>query len=91
MKIVWSPSAEDDLNNIFDYIASDNIQSALKMYRLFKDAIENLAYFPNKGRVGRCTGTRELVVHVNYIIVYCIRDNTIYVLNIVHAAKRYPV
>ena len=90
MQIYWSPLAEDDLVAIFDFISQDDLQAAIKMDNLFRDAAEKLQYFPYKGRVGRCLGTREFVVHTNYILVYQIKGNMIQILNILHTAKRYP-
>ena len=38
MQIQWSPMAEDDLIAIFDFIAEDNLQAAIKMDRLFRES-----------------------------------------------------
>lgn len=39
MKIVWRPMAEDDRENIFDYIALDNPQVALELDEAFKTKV----------------------------------------------------
>lgn len=40
------------------------------------------------GREGRVLGTREFVVHANYVIVYDVRGNSIRVLRILHTAMK---
>ena len=41
-------------------------------------------------RRGRADGTREAVVHPNYLIVYRIASDTIEIVNVVHARRDYP-
>lgn len=33
---------------------------------------------------------RELVVHVNYVVVYRVTERAIEVINILHARREYP-
>lgn len=40
-------------------------------------------------RTGRIAGTREIVVHPNYIVVYRVTDH-LEVLNVLHSRKCYP-
>lgn len=46
--------------------------------------------YPEMFRAGRISGTREVVAHPNYIVVYTIRDRTIFVLSVLHARQQYP-
>ena len=55
-----------------------------------KDAVRGLLDFPRKGKIGRVNGTRELIVHPNYIVVYALEDDEIKILAILHAARQYP-
>jgi toxin ParE1/3/4 len=41
-------------------------------------------------RTGRVTGTRELVAHPNYIIIYRVASDRIEIVAIVHARQQYP-
>ncbi|MGV9173502.1 MAG: type II toxin-antitoxin system RelE/ParE family toxin [Promethearchaeia archaeon] len=46
VKIEWSSRAEDDLNEIFDYIAQDSIEVAYSFYEKIKKRTKDLARFP---------------------------------------------
>ena len=35
-------------------------------------------------------GTRELVAHPNYILVYRLKPDLIEILTVIHAAQRWP-
>ena len=89
--VIWHPGAEDDLEEIVDYIAIYNVEAALKLARRIVGAIEDsLPSSPYMGRLGRVEGTRELVVHQNYIVIYEVAADAINVLNVIHAARIYP-
>ena len=62
MKIRISPEAEQDLIEIFDFILADNPLAADKTLDVIYSEIHYLSEHPNLGRVGRVSGTRELVL-----------------------------
>lgn len=45
---------------------------------------------PGLGRPGRLQGTRELVAHRNYILIYDVAGDLVRVLRILHAARQWP-
>ena len=45
---------------------------------------------PLLGRAGRIKGTRELVVHPNYIVFYRVVGKAVEVLRVKHAAQQWP-
>jgi toxin ParE1/3/4 len=49
-----------------------------------------LADFPGIGRPGRVAGTRELIVHKNYIVPYRVRGQHVDIITVQHVAKRWP-
>jgi addiction module RelE/StbE family toxin len=90
VKVRWTPEAEDDRAQIFDYIAADSPRSAIKMDELFGKAAARLADHPQYGRTGRIPDTREVVVHKSYCLVYEIGQDTVWVLALVHTARQWP-
>ena len=90
MKVRWTPEAQDDRAQIFDYIAADSPRSAVKMDELFSKAAARLADHPEIGRTGRILGTREVIPHKSYCLVYEIEQETVWVLALVHTARPWP-
>ena len=89
--LLWLPSAEAALEEIVDYIAIDNLDAALKLGDQILSAVEaQLTHHPYSGRPGRVAGTRELVAHQNYIVIYQVRTDAVVVLDIIHAARFHP-
>ena len=90
MKVRWTPEAERDRAAIMDYIADDNPRAALKMDELFGASAARLAEHSKLGRPGRIAGTRELLPHESYRLVYEIDDDVVWILALVHTARRWP-
>jgi toxin ParE1/3/4 len=90
VKVVWTPEARQDRADIWGYIAADNPNAASRLDQLFSDAAARLADFPMLGRAGRLVGTRELFPQASYRLVYEIQGETIWVLTVVHTARRWP-
>ena len=55
-----------------------------------QDATRPLAQHPLLFRPGRVAGTREMVAHPNYIVVYRVAGDSVEVLNVLHARQAYP-
>ena len=68
--IRWKKNARADLWDIVDYISDDNPDAA----QALKDEIEakagELTRNPRMYQAGRVSGTREIVIRKNYILVY---------------------
>ena len=45
---------------------------------------------PSLGRVGRVAGTRELVAHQSYLLIYDVAGDSVRVLNVVHTSRQWP-
>ncbi|EIC19796.1 type II toxin-antitoxin system RelE/ParE family toxin [Thiorhodovibrio frisius] len=67
MRLVWTRQAAADRREIRAYIMQDNPAAAVALDELFSEKAGRLIDFPNLGRHGRVSATRELVVHSNYI------------------------
>ncbi|MGK6312014.1 type II toxin-antitoxin system RelE/ParE family toxin [Neorhizobium sp. DT-125] len=90
MRIIWSRRALHDRDRIYSYIEEDDPAAALALDELFEKRSTRLAAHPMLGRVGRVDGTRELVVHPNYILIYDIADACVRILRVLHAARQWP-
>ncbi|MDR2891554.1 MAG: type II toxin-antitoxin system RelE/ParE family toxin [Deltaproteobacteria bacterium] len=90
MEVIWSEPAEDSLDAIVSYIADDNLHAALEMDDLLRKAANGLAQFPQKGKPGRIPGTRELVPHPNYVLVYLLTKESIQIVTVLHSSQQWP-
>ena len=90
MKVLWTPEAEQDRSDIWLHLAADNPRAAARTDELFSDAAARLADHPKLGRPGKISGTRELVVHESYRLVYEIEGEAVWVLTLVHTARQWP-
>lgn len=90
MDLFWTPEAINDRNEIYDYIETDNPVAALALDELFAEKAGRLIDYPDLGRPGRVAGTRELVAHQNYILVYDFSGDRVRVLRVLHAARKLP-
>ena len=88
MELFWTLEATDDRNEIYDYIEADNPAAALALDELFSEKASSLVHHPDIGRPGRVIGTRELVTHQNYILIYDVVDNLVRVLRVLHASRQ---
>jgi toxin ParE1/3/4 len=87
---IWKQTAIDDRDEIVEHIALDNFDAAIKLGALLMDKSMVLDQHPMMGRVGRIKGTRELVAHPNYILIYRVAGEVAEVLRVKHAAQQYP-
>ena len=88
MAIRWTRGALRNLQDLFDYIAADDPVRAASFARELKDKIERLDAFPGLGQPGLLPGTRELVLHANYRVIYRVKGTEVQVLRIQHHAMR---
>ena len=88
--IHWKRQAVNDLIRIGRHIALDSQGSAEKMIDLIADKVAPLAAHPNMGRTGRKRGTRELVVHENYLVIYRVLTAQVEILRVKHSAQQWP-
>ena len=80
MRIAWTEPALYDLASARAYTSRDN-----------PPAVATLLRFPESGRLGRRSGTRELVVNrTPYVVPYRLRGATIEILRVLHGRQRWP-
>jgi len=90
MGLFWTPEAAQDRDEIYNYIEADNPAAALALDELFSEKASRLVDHPGLGRPGRIAGTRELVAHRNYILVYDVAGESVRMLRVLHAARQWP-
>ncbi len=90
MRVLWASGAEQDRADIIDHISDDNPLAAIRMDELFAEAAGRLADHPHLGRVGLIAGTRELIPHESYRLVYEVQGDAIWILALVHTARLWP-
>jgi addiction module RelE/StbE family toxin len=90
VKVLWTPRAFRARGDIWDFIAADNPAAADRMDRIFSEAAASLAEFPNRGRRASVPGTRELIPHHSYRLIYEVIDDAVWVLAIIHTARQWP-
>jgi toxin ParE1/3/4 len=87
MALKWTKTALRTVDEIAAYIAQDSPARATSFALELKQGAARLESFPGMGRAGRMLGTRELVLHKNYIAVYRVRGDDVEILRIHHAAR----
>ena len=91
MRIKITELAAQDLQLTKDYISQDKPNAALVVINRVIEAIENIVTFPSMGRTGRVPHTKELVVSgTPLIIVYQVKQDTLYVVRVIRAIRKWP-
>ena len=91
MTVVWSPRAIGRLANLRAYIARENPGAAARAATTLLAAVDRLAQLPSLGRLGRVSGTRELVVpSTQYVIPYRVRGERLEIIAVFHGRQRWP-
>ena len=90
MRVYWSGLAERDRADIVDAIGLDNPMAAIRMDELFAVAAGRLAMHPLLGHAGMVPGTRELIPHESYRLVYEVTGDAVWILALVHTARAWP-
>lgn len=86
--VIWTPEASQDRADIWGYISAENPAAAIRMDELFSDAADRLSSHPLMGKPGLVPGTRELVIHESFRLVYETEGERVWLLALVHTARR---
>ena len=86
-------AAEEDLSEIYEYIAADNLKAAEAILTRIEKDLELLAREPQLGRI---PGDEELVrmgyrylIVADYLVFYTFEEQTVLVHRIIHGARDY--
>jgi toxin ParE1/3/4 len=88
----WTEKALGNLEAAVGYVAQDSPQAAAGLARKIHLGIEALGQHPEIGRLGRCQGTRELVIPgTPYVIPYRVKEGVVEILTVLHGSRKWPV
>lgn len=90
LPIFWRASARTNLATIIRFIAAESPQAARRMRNLIENSVLPIAEHPYLYRPGKVSGTREIIAHPNYIVVYRVMADCIEIVSVLHARQEYP-
>ena len=90
MRLYWASPAEQDRTDILEYIARDNLLAAVQLDERFKEAAARLAEYPMMGHPGHIAGTREVIPHESYRLIYEVDSEEVRILALVHTSRMWP-
>jgi toxin ParE1/3/4 len=86
----FSLQAEQDLNDIYDYVARHSATNAARLVQRLQQACRLLAQFPGMGTTRDDLRTGMLAfAEGNYVIFYEATDDGIRILRILQGARNY--
>jgi len=86
-EVEWAQIADDDLTEIIEYIAADNVTAAKKILNAIETRAQSLVRFPKRGRIVPelkefgITWYRELIFR-HWRIVYRIEVSTVLIVGV---------
>lgn len=92
MKVLWAQEALNDRTAIWDYLEERNPLAAAEMDERFSEAAARLAEQPLMGAPGKIAGTRELIPHEHYRLVYELDEEAgiVWIVALIHTARCWP-
>lgn len=90
LPVVWQQTAREDLAALIRFIAGHNTYAARDLRQRIEASVLPLADNPYMGRPGRVPGTRELLAHPNYWVIYQVGTATVAIVDVLHARRQYP-
>ncbi len=90
-KIVWSPSALEDIDAIAAYIARDSVYHASLFIDRIIDAVERAEQHPLSGRVIPEIGNPDCreIIYGSYRIMYRIQKHSVWITGVIHGARNW--
>ena len=91
MRVRWTTPAREQLVSAYECVAAENRAAAARTAEQIWESTQLLARHPMAGREGRVAGTRELVIRAApFIIAYRVQKNEVWVLAVMHGARKSP-
>ena len=91
--VQWTQQAEADLDGILEYyLDRAGLRVVQGIYSRIKEQVGSLTMSPHRCRPSRVAGTKEYVIsRLPFIAIVEITDDTVYILSLVHTARKYPL
>lgn len=88
-KVIWAPSALDDIDAIAEYIARDSVYRASLFVSRIIEAADRLQEFPMSGRVIPEIGEQSCreIFYGSYRIMYRVEGSDVWIAGVVHGAR----
>ena len=92
MKVRYTETALAEIDEVYSYIAKDNLAAADRVIGQVRHTIALIARRPKIGHVKYRQLVRMLPVrrYPQYLVFYAIEGNEVVVLNVRHGARRRP-
>ena len=91
MRLFFAPLAEQDLESIADYIATDNPRRALSFIRELRQQCQRIALNPHGYRMRPELGEEiRSCPHGHYVIFFEASSEAVTVVRILHGARDLP-
>lgn len=89
--VILTASAEDDINEIWNYIASDSRDNAVNFISEIESLVQTLTKFPKRESIITESDIFKVeykqLIYDKYRIVFRIQQTTVFVLRVIHSAK----
>ena len=91
LAILWSQSAEQDLDNILAYIGFEYMQAAQALFSKLMEAIEHAASFPEMAKYIPELGTtyRELLSVRPFRVIYRLRGDELLIIGVMRMEQDF--
>jgi plasmid stabilization system protein ParE len=91
-RYVLSPDADQDLTEIWDYIAADSIAAADRWVGKLFDAFESLAQYPNLGHKREDLTTYPVLFWPvgSYLVIYRIAPSSLQIVAVTQGSRDIP-
>jgi len=88
-KVIWAPSALDDIASIAEYIAEDSTEVASLFVHRLIEATDRLQDFPLSGRIIPEIDNLDCreVIYGAYRIMYRVEGDDVWITGVVHGAR----
>lgn len=88
LSIIFSDSAQEDLTNLWCYIALDNPDAADRVLAKLVGAAERLAAFPKIGKI-RPLGSDNLRAFpvLKFLLIYTVEGEVVHIVRVLHGMR----